>query len=148
MNPAIRLNKFHNCLERACPIQASGKVTKIIGLVIEAQGPASKVGTVCDIFTRSDNTKIAAEVLGFGESGKGQAYVSYIASIVAGFGYFLLYAYIKCSDMEHGKEAMKCYVCGFLQGIFFGLGAFLIMQKHIIMGIISWLGGGAINLVC
>ena len=68
MSPAIRLDRFRNCLDRACPIQASGKVTKIIGLVIEALGPASRVGTVCDIFTRSDNKKITAEVLGFGEN--------------------------------------------------------------------------------
>lgn len=68
MSPEIRLNRFHSCLNRARPIQASGKVTKIIGLVIEAQGPASKVGTVCDIFTRSDSKKITAEVLGFGEN--------------------------------------------------------------------------------
>ena len=68
MSPAIRLQRLHSCLDSACPIQASGKVTKVIGLVIEARGPASKLGTVCDISTRADNKKITAEVLGFGEN--------------------------------------------------------------------------------
>ena len=68
MSPALCLDKFLSCLESACPIQASGKVTKVIGLVIEARGPASRLGTVCDISTRADNKKITAEVLGFGEN--------------------------------------------------------------------------------
>jgi flagellum-specific ATP synthase len=68
MSPALCLDKFHSCLESACPIQATGKVTKVIGLVIEARGPASRLGTVCDISTRADNKKITAEVLGFGEN--------------------------------------------------------------------------------
>jgi flagellum-specific ATP synthase len=68
MSTAMHLERFHSCLESACPIEASGKVTKVIGLVIEARGPASKLGTVCDIFTRADSRKITAEVLGFGEN--------------------------------------------------------------------------------
>ena len=68
MSPAMHLERFHCCLASACPIQASGKITKVIGLVIESRGPASKLGTVCDIFTAADSKKIAAEVLGFGEN--------------------------------------------------------------------------------
>ena len=52
MSPAIHLEKYYSCLDTACPIEASGKVTKVIGLVIEALGPASQLGTVCDIFTK------------------------------------------------------------------------------------------------
>ena len=65
MSPAIRLDKYYSCLDTACPIEASGQVTKVIGLVIEALGPASPLGTVCDIFTRGQNQKITAEVMGF-----------------------------------------------------------------------------------
>ncbi len=60
----VNLSKFHNCLESTCPIRATGRVTNVVGLVVEAQGPVSCLGTVCDIYT-SDNQVIAAEVSGF-----------------------------------------------------------------------------------
>ena len=65
METDLSLNKYQSCLDAACTIQANGKVTNIIGLVIEAQGPVSKLGTVCDIYTKGDTNKITAEVLGF-----------------------------------------------------------------------------------
>jgi flagellum-specific ATP synthase len=68
MSPAINLEKYYSCLDTACPIEASGKVTKVIGLVIEALGPASQLGTVCDIFTKGHTQKITAEVMGFREN--------------------------------------------------------------------------------
>ena len=64
MPDGINLSKFHNCLESTCPIRATGRVTNVVGLVVEAQGPVSCLGTVCDIYT-SDNHVIAAEVSGF-----------------------------------------------------------------------------------
>jgi flagellum-specific ATP synthase len=68
MSSAIHLDKYYSCLDTACPIEASGQVTKVIGLVIEAHGPASRLGTVCDIYTRGQNHKIVAEVMGFREN--------------------------------------------------------------------------------
>jgi len=65
MDTDLSLDKYHNCLDETCSIQANGKVTNIIGLVIEAQGPVSRLGTVCDIYTKGDTNKITAEVLGF-----------------------------------------------------------------------------------
>lgn len=65
MDPEISLEKYRSCLETSCPIQAIGQVTKVIGLVVEAQGPVSQMGTVCDIYTKEDNKRISAEVLGF-----------------------------------------------------------------------------------
>jgi flagellum-specific ATP synthase len=59
------LAKYHHCVDTACTIQANGKVTNVVGLVIEAQGPVSRLGTVCDIYTKGDSHKISAEVLGF-----------------------------------------------------------------------------------
>ncbi|MCK5205136.1 MAG: FliI/YscN family ATPase, partial [Desulfobacterales bacterium] len=68
METGLSLDKYHICLDAACPIQASGKVTNVIGLVIEAQGPVSRLGTVCDIYTKGEANKITAEVLGFRDS--------------------------------------------------------------------------------
>ncbi|NNU92207.1 flagellar protein export ATPase FliI [Geobacillus sp. NFOSA3] len=46
-----------------------GKVSRVIGLMIEAKGPESSVGDICYIHTRSGRQKqlIAAEVVGFKE---------------------------------------------------------------------------------
>lgn len=65
MDQNVDLAKYHACLESECPIRAVGRVTDIVGLVIEAQGPVSCLGTVCDIYTTRRNTTIAAEVSGF-----------------------------------------------------------------------------------
>jgi flagellum-specific ATP synthase len=65
MATTFSLAKYHRCVDTACTIQANGKVTNVVGLVIEAQGPVSRLGTVCDIYTKSDSRKITAEVLGF-----------------------------------------------------------------------------------
>jgi len=65
MATTFSLAKYQRCVDTACTIQANGKVTNIIGLVIEAQGPVSRLGTICDIYTKGDSHKISAEVLGF-----------------------------------------------------------------------------------
>ncbi len=64
MANGVSLTKFHTCLESTCSIRATGRVTNVVGLVVEAQGPVSCLGTVCDIHTSNHNT-IAAEVSGF-----------------------------------------------------------------------------------
>jgi len=65
MHPNVDLTKYHTCLESACPIRAVGRVTNVVGLVIEAHGPVSCLGTVCDIYTTNQNAAITAEVSGF-----------------------------------------------------------------------------------
>jgi flagellum-specific ATP synthase len=65
MATTFSLAKYQRCVDTACTIQANGKVTNIVGLVIEAQGPVSRLGTICDIYTKGDSHKISAEVLGF-----------------------------------------------------------------------------------
>jgi flagellum-specific ATP synthase len=65
MDFALNLKKYHTCLANLGPIRATGKVTNIIGLVVESQGPLSCIGTVCDIYTKEKTHKIAAEVSGF-----------------------------------------------------------------------------------
>ena len=65
MECPINLDKYHLNLDCCKPIQASGKVTKVIGLVIEAQGPISQIGTVCDIYPTGASKVVTAEVMGF-----------------------------------------------------------------------------------
>jgi len=68
MDCAGDFKKYHMTLDTLCPIRANGKVTKIVGLVIEAQGPATIVGSICDICPNGSMRKISAEVLGFREN--------------------------------------------------------------------------------
>ena len=65
MAAAVDLSKYHNCLKSTCAIRATGRVTNVVGLVVEAHGPVSCLGTVCDIYTTHKNRAIAAEVSGF-----------------------------------------------------------------------------------
>ena len=47
-------------------IRKTGRVTHVVGLVIEALGPAASVGEICHVTNESGET-IAAEVVGFKE---------------------------------------------------------------------------------
>ena len=65
MADGIDFRKYHDCLESTCSIRATGRVTDVVGLVVEAHGPVSCLGTVCDIYSKQSNHKITAEVSGF-----------------------------------------------------------------------------------
>jgi flagellum-specific ATP synthase len=59
--------QYHDLVNGSSPIRANGRVQKIVGLVIEASGPASQIGCVCDITTEGGMGTVCAEVLGFKE---------------------------------------------------------------------------------
>ncbi|UCF95572.1 MAG: FliI/YscN family ATPase, partial [Desulfobacterales bacterium] len=59
------MNRYLHCVDAACSIQASGRVINLVGLVVESHGPMSRLGTLCDIYTKGENKKITAEVSGF-----------------------------------------------------------------------------------
>jgi flagellum-specific ATP synthase len=59
--------RYHDSLNAVAPIRANGRVKKVVGLVIEASGPASQIGCVCDIATEGGTGMVSAEVLGFKE---------------------------------------------------------------------------------
>lgn len=56
--------RAHRALEQAAPYQVYGRVSQVVGLVVESNGPAAKVGDLCYIATPGE-TEIAAEVVGF-----------------------------------------------------------------------------------
>ncbi len=68
MISAINLEKYLNKLNHSSTILSIGRVTNVTGLVVESKGPVAKIGTVCDIFTKGDQKKVGAEVLGFKDS--------------------------------------------------------------------------------
>jgi flagellum-specific ATP synthase len=65
MEAFIDLNRYHDCLENCHPIQAYGKVSRVVGFMVESLGPECRMGTVCDIFDKDGSRKFPAEVMGF-----------------------------------------------------------------------------------
>ena len=59
------LSRFKMALARSRPIVTCGRVSQVVGLVVEAEGPALRVGDLCRIATSSG--EILAEVTGFRE---------------------------------------------------------------------------------
>ncbi len=65
MEQAIDLSKYHALLNSSDPIRANGMVTKVVGLVIEASGITSRLGSLCDIYPKGNMPVIKAEISGF-----------------------------------------------------------------------------------
>ena len=59
--------KYHDIVNAIVPIRSNGRVKKVVGMVIEASGPASQIGCVCDITAEGGGGVVSAEVLGFKE---------------------------------------------------------------------------------
>ena len=56
---------YLNIINRTQTIKEVGKITEIIGLTIESDGPKSSVGDLCYIYANYDSEPIMAEVVGF-----------------------------------------------------------------------------------
>ena len=62
----INIKKYRDAIEECKTIKLTGKVTQVVGLVIETQGPTVSVGELCYIYPKkSDSPPIPAEVVGF-----------------------------------------------------------------------------------
>lgn len=64
---SINLAKYHEKLQKINLLKTSGKVTQIIGLVLEASGLKSSIGEMCKIISRNEEVTIDAEIVGFKE---------------------------------------------------------------------------------
>ena len=65
MNNSITLDKYKKLLESRKFVRYSGKVTKVVGLTIEAEGPETHIGALCHVFAQN-NRMVLAEVVGLG----------------------------------------------------------------------------------
>lgn len=63
-NNSLELDKYKRLLDSRNFVRYSGKVTKVVGLTIEAEGPETHIGALCHIFTQNDRM-VLAEVVGF-----------------------------------------------------------------------------------
>lgn len=62
--PEPRFHRLQHASLAAPPYRLSGRVTKVIGLVIESNGPIARVGDLCHVKT-SGNRDVPVEVVGF-----------------------------------------------------------------------------------
>ena len=61
---SINLSKYCDAIETSRPIRLQGKVTQVVGLVIEGFCPDTSVGAICEIRPK-EGEPIPAEVVGF-----------------------------------------------------------------------------------
>ncbi len=61
----IDLTRYQPLIERAEPLEVYGKVIDVVGLTIEATGPAMRIGDLCYLRPPGNNDPVAAEVVGF-----------------------------------------------------------------------------------
>ncbi len=65
--PKINLDRYLSVVEKTNPLRVHGKVTQVVGLVIEGYCPNASVGSLCRIHPQN-GPPIPAEVVGFRES--------------------------------------------------------------------------------
>lgn len=61
----IDYDVYTSRVENALTVRHFGKVTQVVGLVVESAGPAVSIGRLCQIENRDDQSKIDGEVVGF-----------------------------------------------------------------------------------
>lgn len=63
-----QFEKYKQLIQSLNPIRFNGKVTQVIGLTVESQGPDVKIGDCCYIHPKGSGEPVMAEVVGFRES--------------------------------------------------------------------------------
>ncbi|MVO99159.1 flagellar protein export ATPase FliI [Paenibacillus lutrae] len=57
--------KYTDYLRQIDPVRVNGKVTQVIGLTVESEGPDVSIGELCHIYPHKSNRPLMAEVVGF-----------------------------------------------------------------------------------
>ncbi len=107
----IDLSRYEKLLERINPIHVNGKVSDIVGLMVEGHGPASSIGDVCGIMPVNGDIPLEAEVVGFK---KGRVLLMPLQSI-QGLG-------PGCKILSLGRKASIGVGSGLLGRVIDGLG--------------------------
>jgi flagellum-specific ATP synthase len=68
MMPKINFSKYEAILDQSSFVKLYGKVTQVIGLIIESEGPGGNVGELCFIYSKELKEPVWAEVVGFRSS--------------------------------------------------------------------------------
>jgi flagellar protein export ATPase FliI len=65
MSERLSVHKYTSALQHLDPVRINGKVTQVIGLTVESEGPDAKIGDVCHIYPAHSRQSVMAEVVGF-----------------------------------------------------------------------------------
>lgn len=64
----LDLTKYRQAVSRLDTVRVNGRVAQVIGVLVEAHGPACGVGEICEIDCGRNKGMVMAEVVGFRES--------------------------------------------------------------------------------
>lgn len=62
---ALALKRRALAIEGSNPIRINGRITRVVGLVMEGLGPGASVGECCHVFPKDNSEPILCEVVGF-----------------------------------------------------------------------------------
>jgi flagellum-specific ATP synthase len=65
MGKALHPAKYIELLRQLDPVRVNGKVTQVVGLTVESEGPDAGIGEVCLIYPPKSDKPLQAEVVGF-----------------------------------------------------------------------------------
>lgn len=65
MSGVPQASKYIEYLRQIDPVRVNGKVTQVIGLTVESEGPDASIGDVCYIYPFKASQPLKAEVVGF-----------------------------------------------------------------------------------
>ena len=65
MQYAVDINRYLGVLDNMDTLEYAGRVTKIVGLAVEATGPSSRIGDICILHTLDRERTVRAEIVGF-----------------------------------------------------------------------------------
>lgn len=65
MEDTIDLKKYRSFIENSSFVRKTGRVNRIIGLILEGNGPAASVGSICTIHPGNNRPPVEAQVVGF-----------------------------------------------------------------------------------
>lgn len=65
MDSVIDLKKYQTHISGASLVRKTGRVNRVIGLIVEGDGPAVSVGSLCAIHSRKHKEPVDAQVVGF-----------------------------------------------------------------------------------
>ena len=66
--PVLNLTKYREAISRTDTTRVNGRVSQVIGVLVESCGPVCGVGEICEIHVRRAEKPVLAEVVGFRES--------------------------------------------------------------------------------
>ena len=63
----LDLERYSDVVKSVNSMRMNGKVSQVVGIIVESRGPSAHLGEICEIRCRRDRRPVLAEVVGFTE---------------------------------------------------------------------------------